>query len=110
MIQSGHRAWYSGQWALTWYGEQAGASCLSINAPYPQSGDIIVAGEVEGGASLVQRMDLKLRLLGTVSSDRPGIRIMNPQAHAGFYSNYFGYLPWAWAKDAVNTYFIWQVD
>jgi hypothetical protein len=109
-IQSGHRAWYAGQWALTWYAEQAGATCLSIYPPYPRTGDVIVAGEMEGGAELVSRFGMKLHLLQTIQSSGPGMRLMNKAAHAGFYNNYFGYLPWAWSGEPVNTYYLWSVD
>jgi hypothetical protein len=109
-VQSGHRAWYAGQWALTFYAEQAGASCLSIYPPYPQTGDVIVAGDMEGGAELVARFGMNLRLLQTFQSSDPGMRIMNHAAHAGFYNNYFGYLPWAWSGEPVNTYYLWSVE
>jgi hypothetical protein len=109
-IQSGHRAWYSGQWALTWYAEQAGAACLSIYPPYPEKGDVIVAGEIEGGDALVSHSGLSLRLLQTIQLTDPDLRIMNPAAHAGFYSNAWGYLPWAWSSAPVNTYRIWSVE
>lgn len=109
-IHSGHRAWYAGQWALTFYAEHAGAACLSIHPPYPQTGDVIVAGDMEGGAELVARFGLNLHLLLTFQSNDPGMRIMNPVAHAGFYSNYFGYLPWAWSSEPVNTYYLWSVE
>jgi hypothetical protein len=109
-IQSGHRVWYAGQWALTFYAEHAGAACLSIYPPYPRAGDVIVAGDMEGGADLVSRLDLKLHLLQTFQSTDPGMRIMNHVAHAGFYNNYFGYLPWAWSSEPVNTYYLWSVE
>jgi hypothetical protein len=109
-IQSGHRAWYAGQWALTFYAEHAGAACLSIYPPYPQTGDVIVAGEMEGGAELVSRFGMSLHLLQTIQSADPGLRIMNKAAHAGFYNNYFGYLPWVWSGEPVNTYYLWSVE
>jgi hypothetical protein len=109
-IQSGYRVWYAGQWALTFYAEQAGATCLSIYPPFPQAGDLIVAGDMEGGAELVSRLDLNLHLLQTFQSTDPGMRIMNHAAHAGFYNNYFGYLPWAWSGEPVNTYYLWSVE
>jgi hypothetical protein len=109
-IQAGHQVWYAGQWALTFYAEQAGASCLSTYPPYPQRGDVIVAGEFEGGAELVARFGLNLRLLRTFQSSDPGMRIMNHAAHAGFYNNYYGYLPWAWSGEPVNTYYLWSVE
>jgi hypothetical protein len=109
-IHAGHRAWYSGQWALTWYAEHAGATCLSIYAPYPAPGDVVIAGELEGGVGLVAHLNKKLRLLQTIQVTEPGVRIMNPMARVGFYSNDIGYLPWRWSDLPLNTYYIWVVE
>lgn len=110
-VKSGGRAWYSGQWALTWYGEKAGAGCLAITEPHPRSGDLVVAGEMEGGVEPIPRFGLTLRLLRKVELANPGVRIMNPAARAGFYGNSYGYLPWRlWSDQPVNTYYVWEVE
>jgi hypothetical protein len=109
-IRSGHRVWYSGQWALTWYAEQAGATCLSIYPPFPEAGDIVIAGELEGGVDMVSHIPRKLRLLDKIQVTEPGIRIMNAGVRVGFYSNMTGYLPARWSSKPVNTYFVWQVE
>jgi hypothetical protein len=107
----GHRAWYSGQWALTWYAQHAGASCLSIREPRPRSGDLVIAGEVEGGVAPMPRFGLDLRLVRTMRVAEPGVRIMNQAAHAGFYANSFGFLPWnPWSRGPVNIYYVWSVE
>lgn len=110
-VRAGGRAWYSGQWGLTWYAEKAGAGCLSVNQPHPRAGDLVVAGEVEGGVEPIPRYHLSLRLLNKVQAADPGFRIMNPAANAGFYGNSFGYLPWRlWSAEPMNTYYVWQVE
>lgn len=109
-IKAGHRAWYSGQWALTWYAEQAGATSLSIYPPYPEAGDVVLAGEQEGGVELTSRLRRSLKLIQTIQVTEPGIRIMNPVSHAGFYSNAAGYLPASWSAEPVNTYYVWLVE
>jgi hypothetical protein len=109
-IPPGHRAWYSGQWALTWYAQEAGASCLMSRPPFPQPGDILIAGEREGGLDLPPKLRLNLHLIDTIQSTEPGIRVMNPAIDAGFYSNSYGYLPWRWSDAPVNTYYVWSVE
>ncbi len=108
-IQAGRRVWYSGEWALTWYGEQAGADCLLLS-PLPAPGDIVVAGVIDGGAPLLDRLNLKKRLVRTISRDGFGVRIMNPAIDVGFYSNFYGYLPWRLSSAPVNTYYVWQIE
>jgi 4-amino-4-deoxy-L-arabinose transferase-like glycosyltransferase len=109
-IPPGHRAWYSGQWALTWYAQEAGASCLMSHPPFPQPGDILIAGEMEGGLDLPRKLGYKLNLLDTIQSIEPGVRVMNPAIAAGFYSNGMGYLPWRWSDAPVNTYYVWSIE
>jgi hypothetical protein len=48
-------------------------------------------------------------LIRAVSVWRPGGRVMNRSAHAGFYSNLWGYLPWSWGRNEINRFEIWQV-
>ncbi len=108
-IQAGRRAWYSGEWALTWYGEQAGADCL-VSSPLPAAGEIVVAGAIDGGTPLVDKLGLKKRLLRTISGGGFGMRIMNPAIDVGFYSNFHGYLPWRLSSAPVNTYYVWQIE
>jgi hypothetical protein len=109
-IRAGRSVWYSGQWALTWYGEQSGAACLTSTTPLPSSGDLVVAGEVEGGVYFVQKLGLKRRLVRTIRDTGFGVRTMNGEDHICFFSNGFGYLPVGLSGEPVNTYYVWQVE
>jgi hypothetical protein len=110
-VQAGGHAWYAGDWALMWYSEKAGAECLTVDPPLPQRGDLIIAGRVEDGPEYVQRFQgFNLRLVRIIAPPAPGGRVLNKTAKAGFYSNPYGYWPWIWSNDPVNTYYIWQVD
>jgi len=57
-------------------------------------------------------MDLfpKRKLLATLKDSTPGGRIMDNSLGSGFYSNRWGYLPWAWGDDVIDRFFLWQLE
>jgi hypothetical protein len=109
-IRPGHHAWYSGQWAQTWYAKQAGASCLTRNPPYPEPGDVVMAGGLDGNVQLATHLPLTLRLLQTIEDTDPGFRTISPASHIGFHSNDIGYWPWGWSDHPLNLYYVWVVE
>ncbi len=109
-VSAGHRVWYSGQWALTWYAERAGASCFTLVPPVPARGDILVAGQLEGGMIPVTESGIRKSLLRTIRLDGSGLRLMNAAQDVGFYSNTYGHWPWKWSIAPVNVYYVWRVD
>ena len=40
----------------------------------------------------------------------PGGRIMDLKSGAGFFSTYWGYLPWSWGSNETNHFEVWQVE
>ncbi len=107
-IASGKRVWCSGHWGFQWYAEKAGAMSLSGTPPFPTRGDIIVSSAVDRSAALQNAP--RRRLLQTVRDATPGGRIMSIPANAGFYSNGWGYFPWAWGTGEINRCEVWQVE
>jgi hypothetical protein len=49
------------------------------------------------------------RIIGRYTYDTPG-RVMDKDAGAGFFSNSFGYLPWAWSKGDANVFEVWKIE
>ena len=107
-IAAGQHVWYVGQWGFRWYAEQAGARPLTYTPPFPRTGDIIVFSRA-GGAGAI-KIIAKRRLLQVVSDTTPGGRIMDLKSGAGFFSTYWGYLPWSWGSNETNHFEVWQVE
>jgi len=107
-IAAGQHVWYVGQWGFRWYAEQAGARPLTYTPPFPRPGDIIVFSRA-GGAGAI-KIIAKRRLLQVVSDTTPGGRIMDLKSGAGFFSTYWGYLPWSWGSNETNHFEVWQVE
>jgi len=110
-IRAGGHAWYAGQWALNWYAEKAGATCLTNDPPYPATGDLLIADKVDGSAHFVTSTGaFQGRLIREISPGGAGGRVYNWAARAGFYSNRPGYWPWRWSSEPLNTYYIWVLE
>jgi hypothetical protein len=109
-IQAGQRVWYSGQWALTWYAEQAGASCFTIRPPSAARGDILIAGEYEFGTVAVMKSGLRRTLLCTIGADELALHVMDPAHSVAFFSNEVGVLPWQVVRGPVNRYYVWKIE
>lgn len=105
-IAAGKTVWYAGSWGFQWYAESAGARPLLADPDGPRAGDYIVYSSFRSGAlgerHYGQRID-------TVADRGPGGRVMDRDAHAGFYWEDFGYLPWSWATGTVDQYELWRI-
>jgi hypothetical protein len=109
-VRAGKQVWFSGHWGFQWYAERAGAHPLVRNPRPAQPGDIVVVDEEAFSQELINDYPDR-RLLNTLVDDRPGGRIMNRAANAGFYSNYWGDLPWNWSDTAaLDRISVWEIE
>lgn len=104
----GRTVWFAGHWGFQWYAERAGAKVLTQHGPGPRPGDLIVSSQNALGG--IVEMFQPRALISVIAEDRPGGRIMNRQAGAGFYSNAWGYLPWVWSDAVLDRYTLWRMD
>jgi hypothetical protein len=104
-VRDGQRVWFAGHWGFHWYAERAGALPLSLDPPFPSQGDIVVASTVDRPAGLMAV--LPKMLIANWGSTEPAGRVMS--AHAGFYSDLWGLLPWAWEPPEAPPFQVWRV-
>jgi hypothetical protein len=107
-IHRGVTVWAGGQWAFLAYAEDAGARALANTPPLPGPGDVIVVSRLDYYGRLL-RLPIRLELLNTQSDRRCGVFVLNRRLGAGFYSNRFGYLPFAIGCGEVNAYDLYRV-
>ena len=100
-VARGEQVWFNGHWGFQWYAEQAGARCLTSHAPFPQPGDTIYSAERSLPDIAVAEV-VDFRLINRLQDATPGGRIMSRQHGSGFFSNAWGYLPWAWGSDIIE--------
>jgi hypothetical protein len=107
-IRRGLRVWAGGQWAFLAYAEDAGAKALGNSPPLPEPGDIIVVSRLDY-YGMLDRLPIHRELLDTEFDRRCGVFVLNRRFRAGFYSNRFGYLPFAIGCGEVNAYDLYRV-
>ena len=102
--------WYVGEWGFRYYMERAGARYLRSDDERPTTGDVIVRPEIAGLHDLAPGVRARatpiqrLELLG-----RWPIRLLSFDAKAGFYSNHWGYLPWAISRAPLERIEVFEV-
>lgn len=105
-VAAGRRVWYVGHWGFQWYAERAGARYFNVTPPHPQPGDLIVSCQ-NCEPSLELKEMAEVAHLGRTEDRTPGGRVMSRESGAGFFSNSWGYLPWAWGHDVIDAFDIW---
>ena len=108
-IHAGSTVWAGGQWAFLAYAEDAGAKALANAPPLPNPGDYIVVSRLNYFGVLSQ-MPIRLEPLDTMTDARCGVFVLNRELGAGFFSDRWGYLPFAIGCEAVDTYDIYRVS
>jgi hypothetical protein len=107
-IRRGLKVWAGGQWAFLAYAEDAGAHALGNTPPLPEPGDIIVVSRLDY-YGMLDRMPFRRELLNTQADRRCGVYVLNRRLRAGFFSNRFGYLPFAIGCAELNAYDLYRV-
>ena len=107
-VAAGKHVWFSGHWGFQWYAEKAGARCLTTTPPHPDPGDVAVSSLRAFGLSINEFPNR--RFVHSLAEATPGGRLMSTKHGAGFYSNGWGYLPWAWGTDEIERFDVWVFD
>jgi hypothetical protein len=108
-IKQGERVWFAGHWGFQWYAESAGAMPVTVEAPLPERGDIIVVSEID--FPRFARQWSARQVIQSVVYPGNGVgRVMDSNAGAGFFSTPWGYLPWIGGSGDTNRYEVWKVE
>lgn len=113
-VAMGHRVWFAGHWGFQWYAEKAGGTIVTLTPPYPLPGDLLVTSinsePSEDLLSMLRERYPRSRHLARIEDRAPGGRIMDARVGAGFFSHGWGYLPWAWGHDPLDTCDLWRLE
>jgi hypothetical protein len=110
-VASGRTVWFTGHWGFQWYAEKAGGRIVTLTPPYPAPGDLVVMSRNSEAGYNINMMivrNFRLRHIGQIEDREPGGRLM--ANGAGFYSNGWGYLPWAWGTGVLDAFMLLQVE
>jgi hypothetical protein len=104
-VGTGRRVWMDGAWGFQWYAMAAGAEPLAETGPFPQAGDVVVAGLRARG--LARSYPYKTLTSRQVYAE-PGGRVDGEGA--GFFTNWAGPWPWTWGRGEVGRIEVWRID
>jgi hypothetical protein len=80
---------------------------LTVHPPFPSRGDIVVSSSVDRPVGLLAV--LPRTLVDTWGSVGPSGQVMSGPANAGFFSDLWGLLPWAWGPPEGPGFQVWRV-
>jgi hypothetical protein len=104
------RIFFTGDWGFRFYMERAGHRYLWAGGDAPADGDLVVNPRIAGLPELPPGVAGRATLLRTL--EVPGhlpIRLMSPEAGAGYYSYAWGLLPFWFARAPLERFDIYRV-
>lgn len=102
------KVWFRGHWGFQYYMEKEGFEYLANNQ-MPASGDFIVIPFMASYIPLPQEIDERLELVDIITyrTSFP-IRTIHWEQHAGFYSHFYGFLPFMFSRAYLERFYIWK--
>ncbi|ANM30778.1 hypothetical protein ABI59_16130 [Acidobacteria bacterium Mor1] len=106
-LEQGQTIYFAGHWGFQWYAEEAGVEPLTDEF---EPGDLVLLDPLAAGRN---QLDFHVpeenrTLVELVPLGHPGGRLMS--GGAGFYSNQWGLLPWAYSSEPIVTFELWRID
>jgi 4-amino-4-deoxy-L-arabinose transferase-like glycosyltransferase len=95
--------WFSGEWGFRHYMEAEGYRYMTSDGAGVADGDILVMPDIPCPAGLDPQFVARLRLVDVIESGRRfPLRTMSFEAHAGFYSDFHGLLPYSLSRAPLD--------
>jgi hypothetical protein len=103
--------WIAAHWGLQWYGEAKGAKAYTVRRR-PVVGETIMIPKHAGRTAADFRTGLRvITLIDRIEpSSRWPLRMLNSEANAGWYSQHWGLLPYAFSTVPLERVLIVRVD
>jgi hypothetical protein len=107
---SSARIWFGGEWGFRHYMEAQGYSYTTSDGASVADGDVLVMPDVPCPAGLDPRFVARLHLVEVLASHNTfPLKTMSFEAHAGFYSNFHGLLPYSFSRAPLDRLRVFSV-
>jgi len=101
--------YFAGHFGLQYYLEKIGMEALEVNKPLERNGYLITA-KIPDPQKPAKEIVEKLRLVERKSLEsRFPVRLMSPAVRAGFYSSYWGILPFNFSLKPLDEAGIYEI-
>ena len=102
--------YFTGHFGFQYYMEKKGFSALEINKPPAGPAYLIVPRYPDAqkpGRELLGRIEfIEYRKVDSVF---PLLRVMDPKSHAGFYSSFWGILPFNFSRNPLDEFLVYKI-
>jgi hypothetical protein len=105
---AGRTVWFTGEWGLYWYAQQAGARVLMPTGPQPLTGDLLLVGAEGAASGLAERFPHRTLLARREYHSQCGTT-MNHKTGAGLHSNVVGPFVWSPLDGYLDSYDLWRI-
>jgi len=103
--------WYVGEWGMQYYLDRNGAQYLFQASQEPKKGDYVVVALMPWLWKPSPQVTERLILYATREYHlRLPLRLFNIQSNAGFYGHDWGLLPFAFSREPLEVFEIWEVQ
>jgi hypothetical protein len=102
--------WFVGEWGFRHYMHQVGGRYLRSTDETPEFMDLVLRPDIAGMHEMSP--ELRQRAVPIQTIDLQGrwpIRLMSFDAHAGYYSQHWGYLPWTFSRAPLERVLIFEI-
>lgn len=99
------KLWFQGHWGFQYYMEQLGAAAVDFRSFDPQLGEVIVTPSLSTNIETLSEESFPV-LMVLQTEPCSFLTLMNENLGSGFYSNYYGPLPYAFGNVKPELYFI----
>jgi hypothetical protein len=110
--------YFSAHWGFQYYMEKKGFKCFSPKIDNPEKGDILIVPviasydmpiDVSSKEQLENYLSKRMRLVNMMEYNNwVPVRTMHKEAHAGFYSHGWGFLPFIFSRRYLEKFYIWE--
>jgi hypothetical protein len=110
-IAAGRRVFFIADWGFRYYMEARGGRYLRSTDESPQPGDLVVRPRIAGLHEVAPRLRERLTLAETIEAPgRLPLRLLSFSARAGFYSQHWGLLPFAFSREPLERFDVYRVS
>ena len=105
-----NKIWFSGHGGFQYYMQEKGYNILGFDDNSPKKGDVVVKAQIPSPRKFSPLLEERLKLLNTKSyKGNLLLRVLNPKAHAGFYTYGGGFLPYSISNSSLEDFDIYIV-
>jgi 4-amino-4-deoxy-L-arabinose transferase-like glycosyltransferase len=109
-LAAGRRVFFVGDWGFRYYMEDVGGRYLLSSDESPTAGALVIRPRIAGLHEIAPGLRARLTLVETIEAPgRVPVRLLSFAERAGFYSQHWGLLPFAFSSEPLERFDVFRV-